>query len=158
MGTLIFSQSELPPPEEGDPLEVSLGNHGTLSSMPSSTSTHTLRTSVLLLSPTITHFIISHLHFRSIFLQASHLLLNVVCCCQGPVCLHCSLGVSWPSCLSFLFLNSICNGSKTFLDSTHCLFCLNLSPSPIDWAAQAESNIPCTPKGKLLFEQSLTNK
>ena len=45
---------------------------GTLSSIPSSTSTQMLRMSVLPLIPMITYFIISHLCFRSIFLQALH--------------------------------------------------------------------------------------
>ena len=120
--------------------------------MPSPTSTQMLRTSILPLSPTITHFIISHLHFGSIFLQASHPLFDVVCFCRGLVYLPCSLGIFWVPGLSSLFHTGICDGSITFLDSTHCHFHLSLSPGPIDWATQVESNIPCVTKRKSLFE------
>ena len=71
--------SELPPPEEGDLPEVSLSNCGT-----SCLVCHLLlllRMSILLLSPTITHLIISQLCFGSILLQAyihSSMLLAVV--------------------------------------------------------------------------------
>ena len=75
-----------------------------MSSTPSSTSTHTLRMSIPPLSPTITHIAISHLHFKSIFLQALHPLFNVVCHCRGPVCLGHSSRASWLSGLSSLFL------------------------------------------------------
>ena len=63
----------------------------------------------------ITLIAISHLHFRSIFLQALHPLFNFVCCCGGLVCLHCSSGTSWPPGYSSFFHNGICNGSTTFL-------------------------------------------
>ena len=126
--------------------------------MPSSTPTHMMRISVLLLSPMITCLIISHHCFRSIFLQASHPLFDVVCCCRGPICLCCSSRASWPPGLSSLFHVSTCNGSMAFLDSTHCHFHLSLSPCPIDPATQVESNIPCLTKRKPLFEQSLSEK
>ena len=68
------------------------------------------------------------------------------------------LGVSWPPGLHSLFHNGICNGLTTFLDSIcHCFY-LSLSHSPIDWATQVESNIPCITKRKPLFEQSSTIK
>ena len=114
--------------------------------MLSSTSTQMLRMSVLLLSPTITLFI-SQLYFGSIFPQASHPLFNVVCCCRALVGLHCSLGHPDPLTIVLFFHDDICNGLMTLLDRTHCCFHLSLSPSPIDWASKAESNIPCITRG-----------
>ena len=137
---------------------VSQQSWGALSSTSSSTSTQMLRISILLLNPRITHFFFSQLYFGSIFLQVSHLLFDVVCCCGGLVCLCCSSGVSWPPGLSSPFHNGICNGSTTFLARTHHHFHLSLSLSPIDWAIQVESNIPFVTKRKPLFEQLSTQK
>ena len=115
--------------------------------MSSSTSTHTFRTNVPPLSPTITHFAISYLHCGSIFLQALHPLFDVVCYCGGPVCLCCFLGALWLPSLSSHFHEGIYNGLMTFLYSAHHCFYLSLSPGPINWAVQAESNISCITKG-----------
>ena len=60
-------------------------------------------------------------------------------------------GVAWPHSLSSLFHDTICNGLTTFLNSAHHHFHPSLSSSPINLASQAESNILCITKRKLLF-------
>ena len=96
MGTLFTSPIWTPSPwrwrSTGKGLSVIMGCP---SSMPSSTPTDMLRMSVHPLSPLITHFIISHHHSGSIFLQASNPLFNVVCCYGGLFCPHHSLGATW---------------------------------------------------------------
>ena len=88
----LLLQCELPP-EEGDPLEVSLSNCGVpffyaiFYFYPHAGNEH---------SSAQSHdysFAISHLCFGSIFLQA---LASTLWCCMllwGPLCLHCSSGV-----------------------------------------------------------------
>ena len=123
-----------------------------------STSTHTLRMSILLLSHTIAHF-----NNFSPQLQ-KHLPLghkSTLQCCVllwGFSLSFLFLGDILAPGLSSLFQDGICDGSTTFLDSSHHLFHLSLSPSSIDWATQAESNISCITKRKPLFERLLTKK
>ena len=92
MGTPMVSLIRTPPWRGRSTGSISWQSWGALSSTLSSTSIHMLRTSIFPFSPVITHITISHLHFGSIFLQALHPLFNVVCCCRGLVCFHCSLG------------------------------------------------------------------
>ena len=152
MGTSFASLIGTPSPWRGRSTgSVSQLSWGTLSSMPSPTSTHTLRMSIPLLSPTIAGFTISHLHFGSIFLEALHPLFDVVFCYRGLVYLCFSLGASWPPGLrSFPWWHPY--GSMTFLDITHSHFHLGLSSGPINWATKVEPNIPCITKRKTLFE------
>ena len=153
MGTSIASSVRTPTPRRGRATRsVSRKLWSTLSSMLSTTQTSRLRMSISSLKSAITHITISHLHFRSIFPQALHPLFNVVCCGRGLVCLHCSSEVSWTPGLSSLFHNCICNSLTTFLYSIYHHFHLSLSPGPINWAGQAESNIPCISKREPLFE------
>ena len=126
--------------------------------MPSSPPTHMLRMSFLLSSSMITHLIISHFHFRSIFFQASHpssmlyatagmqFVFLVPWRCPGPLALvlFSTMVTMMVQCPSWTVLTIILH--------------LSLSPNAIDWAAQTESNIPCITKRKPLFEQLLSEK
>ena len=88
-------QLQLPPPEEGESSEGSLGNCGLschLCHLPTSTSM--LGTGTSSLKSTITQITISHFPIGGFFFQALHPLFNVVCCGRGLGCLCNSSGAS----------------------------------------------------------------
>ena len=121
-----------------------------LMSLPSTTSTSTLRMSVSSLKSMIAHVTISQLHFGPL-LPGLHPLFQCVCCSGGPGCFCHSPGASWPPGLTSLFHNSICNSSVTFL---HSIYSGHHNPSPINWACQAESDILCISQGEPIIEWS----
>ena len=153
-----FPQSEFPPPEEWDPSEVSLDNHGApcllchLLLIPKCWewaffhSVPWLLASSFLTSASEASSSKPHIHSSMLYEAMG-----------GLVGLCCSLGASWAPGLYSLFQDGICDGSMTFLDSAHHFFHLSLSPGQIDWAARVVSNIPCVTKGKPLFKQLSTH-
>ena len=138
--------SELPSPEEGEPLGKPLGILGALCHLhclPHSTECWVQASLVLLTFP-IGHSLI----------QASHPIIYITGASWGPD------GSPWPwgapqaPGLHFLLHDSICNGLNAFL---HCIcgcFHLHCSTGPTNWTCQAESNAPCTGIWELLFAQS----
>ena len=155
LGILITSPIRAPTPRRGwATRRVSRKLWSSLLSMLSTTLTSTLRMSASLLKSVIAHITISCFHFGGLFFQALHPLFNAVCCGRGPGCLHHYLGTSCPPCLSSLFHKSICNSFVTFFHSIYRCLYLCHSSSPINWACQAESNIPCISQEEPLFEWS----
>ena len=137
---------------------VSRKSWSSLSSMSQTTSTSTLGMGTSSIRSMIACITISLFPFGGFFFQAPHSLFNVVCCGGGLNCFHHSSGASWPPGLSSLFHNSICNSSVTILHSTCSCLYLHHSLSPINWACQAESNIPCISQEEPLFEWSLSKE
>ena len=64
-------------------------------------------------------------------------------------------GASWPPGLSSLFHNSICNSLATFWYGIYSCLYLHYSPSPMNWACQAESDIPGISQGEPSLSQCL---
>ena len=159
MGTPFTYPIRTPPPEEGDALEVSLSNFGT-----------PFLLCHLLLLPT--HWEWAFL-CSVLWLLASPFLTSTLEASSSKTCIHSlmmytAVGVHFvfivpwkhpgsPG-LSYLFHDGICNGSMTFLNSAHYCFHLSLFSNPINWASQAESNIPCFTKRVSLFEQLSSKK
>ena len=146
-------RSALLPPEEGELPEVSLGNCGLpchlhqLLPQPAHWEWVFLHSGLwLIISPFLTSTLVAS------YSKPPHPLFNVVCYSGGLSYLHHSMGTSWPPGLSSLFHYSIHNSSVTLLYGNYSCLYLCCPTSPIDWACQAESNIPGIPQGESFFE------
>ena len=101
-------------------------------SAPPTTLTSTLRMSISLLRPVMSHIAISCLSFGFILFHASHPFFCVIGSSRGPHYLHCSMGTSWPPGLSSFYHNSIQDGSAAFLYSVYGHLYLSCPTCPID--------------------------